>query len=585
MAAAVGLALVLGSVPGMATAQLNPADCGRPGVTTLADVRGLNGSPVAEGTPITVEATVTASFPGRAGLNGFFIESGQPRVGLFVYAPDLTSAEAPEAGERWRLQARAGRYRGRIQLEALSDAVHCGEARLRPIQLSASALDDPGRYVDQLVHIRGPLTVTGNAALGRYGTLRLAVGGRLFQTANGTRGGRPFPLLLDDGSYRRDPRPVPHTRPHGVRRAGDEVTAITGVVTHAFGAWRIHPTRPPDFVIGNPRPRAPAAAAGLRLAHLNLENYFLDRRARGPDTVAGFRRQQRRLEETLRRIDADVLILHEVENEPAAVADLLALLNQDQPEARHYAAVLDERSAAVIRTVILYRPARLERLRAARQVAAVHPRDPVAAVFRKPGGQRLVVVGAHFKSRGGCPETGDIDRGEGCWSERRHAQSVALLDWLAEWLAPRALEQQPLLLLADLNAYAGESPLRPFRKAGLSDRIAAELPPTQRYTYVYRGRAGYLDHALANPTATAWIRRVSIWHVNADEPAYLADSGEGVWRASDHDPLIIDLRPAESSGVALASLPASRHYGAPEGRSLVDTAQPRAATVPAYLPR
>jgi len=243
--------------PGGALA-LQPADCGGPTTATLAEVRGLDQPPLPEGESVVIEAVVTASFPGREGLNGFFIESQSTLepAGAFVYAPQLTADRAPARGERWRLRARAGRFRGRIQLEALDAAVQCGFGRIEPPVLSASDLEAPGHFVDRLVHIPGPLTVTGVYNLGRYGSLRLSAGGRAFQPNNGTPGGRLLPLILDDGSHQRDPRPVPYLDPDGVRRAGDRVEAITGIITRAFGDWRIHPV--------TPRPSSPPIPARIR---------------------------------------------------------------------------------------------------------------------------------------------------------------------------------------------------------------------------------------------------------------------------------------------------------------------------------
>ena len=540
-----GLVLLLLLVPvaaAGASAALTNADCGAPGVTALADVRGHQGEPLPSGREVTVEAAVTAGFPGREGLNGFFLESESPRVGVFVYAPDLNSGDAPVRGERWRVQARTGRYRGRIQLEAVADAIECGPQALPPVTVSATQLADPESYMARLVRLQGPLTVTDTYHLGRYGSLRLSLGSRRFHPGTGIAGGSSFPVVLDDGSYRRDPRPVPHLGPDGVRRAGDTLNTVTGVVTRAFGDWRLHPVEPASFVASNPRPEPPSAPSDLRAAHLNLENYFLTRDGRGPDTEAGFRRQRERLRETLAAIDADLLVLHEIENRPEAVADLVNLLNRDEAVARHYRPVLNKRSPAVIRSVILYRPAVLELREARRQTHAVHPRDPVAARFRDDTGRELIVIGVHAKSRGGCPETGDIDRGEGCWAERRKAQAEALVTWLDDWLGPRGIDQAPVLLMGDLNAHAREAAIAPLRAAGLRDQLAARIRPAERYTYIYRGRSGYLDHVFASAAAAARVAGLSTWPVNADEPDYLRPDGEGVWRASDHDPIVVDLR-------------------------------------------
>jgi len=519
--------------------------CGAPGTTRLDRITGANGDPLPEGREVVIEAPVSASFPGQSGLNGFFIESGTPPVGVFVYAPKVTPEAAPQTAERWRLRARTGRYRGRIQLERVEELVRCGPETVKPTTVSAKTLNAPGALANRLIRLEGPLTITGTYQLGRYGSMRLAQGGRAFARNTGVEGGKPLSFVLDDGSYRRDPRPVPYLDSNGVRRAGDRLESVTGVITHAFGEWRIHPVAPPAIRAANPRPiDAPrrSADSALRVVQFNLQNYFIDRGGRGPATAAGFQRQRTRLRTTLRALDADLLVLHEIQNKTAAVDDLLDWLNEDQAPALRYQVVLAERSAAAIRTVMLFRPARLTLSRAARHTDEAHARDPIAAVFHDAQGEALMVAGAHFKSRSGCPDRGDVDRGEGCWADRREAEAVSLVRWLNDWVEARSLAKAPVLVLADLNAYAQEQPVQRLLDAGLVDQLAQQVPAPQRYSYVYRGRAGYLDHVLATDLMATRIRSVALWPINADEPAYLAREGEGIWRASDHDPLIIDLK-------------------------------------------
>lgn len=505
------------------------ADCGQPGTTALQDI--------AVGETVTVEAVVTGAFPGADGLRGFYL--GSESAGIFVYAPQLSAAESPQVNQRWRLDAVAGQYRGRKQLQQVEALQFCGEQILPP-ELLSFAEGPPAfePFRDRLVRIDETLTISGNYLLGRYGSLDLALHGRAFAPNSGVQGGELLDLVLDDGRYRRDVRPVPFLDDEGVRRAGDELLSVTGILTHAFGQWRVHPVAPPKFRSSNPRPGPLPGWEGIRAVNFNVENYFIDLGGRGASTEAEFQRQRQRLAKSLRSLDGDVLALHEIQNKPAAVDDLLALLNAGQPLSKQYAAARVERQPAALRSVIFYRPARLTLEAIDQQIDAAHPRDPVAAMLRDENGYVFWVVAAHYKSRSRCPETGDVNLGEGCWAQRRNRQSEAIAEWISPWLDA----DLPVLILADLNAHAQETAVSHLQATGMTDLLAAYVPAEQRYTYVFRGRAAYLDYALASDNLLNRIDNVRLWPVNADEPFYLVDEGDSVWRASDHDPIVIDLR-------------------------------------------
>ncbi|MCS4503192.1 ExeM/NucH family extracellular endonuclease [Arhodomonas aquaeolei] len=521
------LALLLPAVAG--------ADCGDAAVSPAA----LREKPPPEGDAVAVHGVVAANFGGDNALGGLYVQAtGSEPAGVFVYAPDRTAAELPPAGTRVRVSARSGRYHGRFQLEWVQRIERCGRATLAPVALELPAT--AGRLTmleDTLVRLDSPLVVTGNHDLGRYGSLRLAVGRRLH--SSGGKRGQPAGVLLDDGRYTRDPRPVPYLDGNGTRRAGDRVYAVTGILDRAFGAWRIHPVEPPRFAAGNPRARAPGRRGAWRVASLNLENYFITRGGRGAPTAASFRAQQRRLVAALTALDADVLALQEIENRPAAVRRLVAALNRSLPGARHYrsAAAGRDRGGAVLRNALLYRPSRFSVERVVLDQDRTHNRAPVAARLRDARGRRAWVVSVHFKSRGGCPAEGDADRGAGCWARRRTRQARALSVWLHGLAGgDRAL------VLGDFNTYPGEPPLRVLAGGRRLQALAVRhIPPGQRYSYVYRGRAGLLDHALATPGLAESVRGVRLWHINADEPPVAA--GRGPWRSSDHDPLLVDLFP------------------------------------------
>ncbi|MGM0477205.1 MAG: ExeM/NucH family extracellular endonuclease, partial [Pseudomonadota bacterium] len=383
--------------------------------------------PLEAGRRVVVDGVVTADFTGGDGLDGFYIRGREPApdglpAGLFVYAPDVEGGTL-EPGHWLRLTGRAGEYRGRLQLHRLEALVHCGEAPDEPLAVSlplTEVVEDPARLEGVWVRIDEPLTVSGNRELARHGTLLLTAGGRAFQPTNFVDGGGTIPagnrLLLDDGDYGWGADPIPHLDAHGTRRTGDRVEGLTGVLTRAFDRWRIHPTEPPAFKAANPRPaplRAPAKGR-VRVAAFNVENYFLTLGERGAATARERRRQRAKLLAAVAELDADVVALMEMENDPTVTEDFAhRLAERTGAPWRRVATDRGDGGDDAIRVALIHRTDRVERLGPAwRDTRRVHHRPPLVAGFRATrGGEPFAVAAVHFKARSGCPERGDVDRG------------------------------------------------------------------------------------------------------------------------------------------------------------------------------
>jgi uncharacterized protein len=332
----------------------------------------------------------------------------------------------------------------------------------------------------------------------------------------------------------------------GDLRSGDAIVALDGDLERrgdrlvAFARTLVIERR-----AARPPPPAAAAAGSVRVVNVNLRNYFLTLGARGAASAEALDRQTEKWVATLLALDGDALALQEVENDDgAALAHLLTALNAAQerlgrPASAAYQAVPAERRGGdAIRVAIAYRPAVLTLIGSDHDAARIHERPPQAALFApQGGGEGFTLITAHQRSKGGCPVTGDVDAGFGCWNLRRGAQSEALRAFAERLMAEGA---PPALIVGDLNAYAHEPPVALWRSAGwlpLVDRMPAEAA----YSYVFAARAGALDHAIA---AAAIADRVTAhyWPVNADEPDGIDADVATPYRASDHDPLIVDVR-------------------------------------------
>ncbi len=543
------------------------ADCPPAETTPVHAVAGQATEPVETGERAVVDGVVTAAFPGDDGLDGFFIQGREPApdglpAGLFVYAPGLTAEEAArlEPGQWVRLTGRTGTFHGRPQLQRLKELVHCGETSVESLAVTlplTDLVDSKARLEGVHVRLDEPLTVSGHYELAQRGTLTLTAGGRAFQPTNSADEAGVVPaerrLLLDNGSYGWGADPIPYLDEDGTRRVGDRVEGLTGVLTHAFDRWRLHPGEPPAFENTNPRPAPLEAPADdrVRVAAFNVENYFLTLGERGAATARELRRQRAKLLAAAEQLDADVLALVEMENDPAATEDFARrLAERTGAPWRRVATDRGDEGTDAIKVALIHRADRVARVGPAwRDDRRVHHRPPLVAGFRAvDGGEPFAVAAIHFKAKRGCPDAGDVDRGQGCWNQRRTEQAEALAEFAADW---RAAGHPPVLIAGDLNAYGGEDPARALAAAGKVDLLARELPPERRYTYVFRGESGYLDHLQAHPALAERAEWVTTHPINADEPRFLEFDDGGpdgrhfrpdAFRSSDHDPVVVDLR-------------------------------------------
>ncbi|NIC06230.1 ExeM/NucH family extracellular endonuclease [Billgrantia bachuensis] len=534
------------------------AGCPEPSSADLAAIKGIGErTALPAGREVVVDGVVTGEFLGRERLNGFYLQQATEHgpVGLFVYMPGATPSDGAliAPGKHLQLRARTGEYRGQVQLQRVERIETCARDQLpEPLTVQWPLSEEQlSRKEGLLLTFPQTLTVTGNYELARYGSLRLAAT-RLFRPTNTPGEPQQQDILeLDDGSYRTFPSPTPYRDADGTRRVGSTVQGLTGILTHALDAYRLHPTLEPHFEDANPRPGPlPEPGERLRVATFNLENYFLTLGQRGAANADELERQRAKLAAAVEGLQADILALVEVENDPRALADLVEQLSE-RTGIRYRAVGGDaDRGSDAIKLALIYRPDRVEavsELHADNDPA--HHRPPMAAFFRSvDSGPAFGVVTAHFKSKSGCPPRGDIDRGQGCWNQRRVEQAQAMSGFLDRLAAAEGHER--LLLIGDLNAYGAEDPIRTLTHAGLVNLIARELPPERRYSYVFRGESGYLDHALASPELAAAVAAVRPWHINADESPFLGYDGPDnaaphfrpdLFRSSDHDPIAVDL--------------------------------------------
>jgi len=562
--------------------------------TRIYDIQSAGPASPLVGQIHNIEGVVVGDFQSTStGLSGFFLQEEDTQTdanpltsdGIFVFDSGFGVDVLP--GDIVRVQGTVTEFFNLTELNSVTDVAVCGPgaAGAALISLPVAAVTDLEAFEGMAVHIEQELTVSEVFTLGRFGEALLSVNGRLFIPTHLTTPG-PAALLqqdlndrssiqLDDGSLVQNPLPLPpYLGPDNTRRVGSTLPALSGVLSYAFGAYEIHPVGPLSFSDSNPRSAAPDPVGGtLTVASFNVLNYFttLDTGAqicgpggnlgcRGANSALEFDRQRTKIITALLAIDADIVGLMEVENNPsAAIQDLVDGLNAIAGAGTYDFIDTGTIGTDAIKVALIYKPAAVTPLGAyAILDSTVDPdfldtknRPTLAQSFQaNADGAVFTVAVNHLKSKGSsCADVGDPDAGDGqgnC-NGTRTAAAQALVDWLAT--DPTGSGDPDFLIIGDLNSYAMEDPITAISDAGYTNLIAS-LIGAGAYSFVFDGQSGYLDHALANASLAGQVSGVAEWHINADEPIALDYNTEfnqpllydpGPYRASDHDPIVVGL--------------------------------------------
>lgn len=563
--------VLLGAFLGLSTAWVPLAHAQT--ATTISTIQGKTDTSPLVGQTVVVEGIVTGDFQPRAQLSGFFMQDAKgdgdaaTSDGIFVFVNARSKAADVDvkAGDRVRVTGEVAEYNGQTQLSQVAGITVLGQEKLlapTPVTLPLPAPEAFESFEGMLVTFPQKLVVSDNYELARYGSLlvsldRIYVPTNLKPVAEAKDDGPIRSFVLDDANGSQNPEPTPYVNAEGSRRTGSTLTGATGILSFDFKKYRLQPTVPPVFEESNPRPAVPGAVGGsLKVGAANVLNYFTtfqeaNPRARGAKNAEEFARQSAKVIAELKGLDADVLGLMEVENNGnGAIGDLVNKLNAAYG-AETYAYIGDpqELGTDLIKVGLIYKIASVTpRGAPLSKKDDVFERYPLAQTFvSKANGAVFTVVVNHFKSKGirDTDKTPDVDKGEGAYNLKRVEQAKSLIGFIDS--LKQTTGDPDVLAVGDFNSYAEESPILELRKGGLK-HLNLRAPEADRYSYVFGGRTGSLDHALATAELEKQVTGFAEWHINADEPASLEYgklSAEGFvaspYRASDHDPLLVGL--------------------------------------------
>jgi predicted extracellular nuclease len=561
-------------------------DCGDPFIP-IYEIQGDGDESPFHSDTVVTEGIVTVDLQKSSELSGFFIQDRRgdrnPATsdGIFVYHRDYWSPSFdPTVGDYVRVMGTVDEQYGMTQIEGLDAGTICGPGQPVPATNvdARTFTENAESYEGMYLRFPRPLAVTDTYNQHTYGEVWLAEKGVVEQPTNEYPVGDDSlelaednmarSILLDDGSTWEDPRPVPYAGDNGTLRLGDVVNPLVGAINYSFGNYRVQPQSAADvhFVTSNPRPEAPVTRGNLVVGSANVLNYWTTLGGRGAETPEQLAVQTDKLVAQLLGMDADIIGLQEIENDPThePILTLVEALNDEVGEdVWSWIGDVDYYNEYPIRNEIIYRNDRVEPV--GDPVTIADPifddipagrddplgRPPVAQTFDYDG-EVFTVVNNHFKSKGCSGASGlDEDQGDGqsCFNATRVAQAERVLEMVDDLIATTG--DPDVLVIGDLNAYLDEDPVLAF-ETDLKNLVRRYDKDPYSYNF-FAGYAapwigrGLLDHALATPSMARQVKKASVWHINADEPRFLdwydtSIVAPGPYRASDHDPVLVSLK-------------------------------------------
>ena len=560
--------------------------------TFIHDIQGSGLATPMSGDIVLIEGVVVGEF--NAGLGGFFVQEEDSDAdgdtttseGIFVFAPFATTITE---GDLVQVVGTVTEFGGLTEITNTTfvDVGFSGHPlpAVTMINMPVASATEWEMYEGMYVAFDDTLTVTDNFNWHRFGELILSADGRQFNPTNfmtpgpaaGDSNGNSVAdinelgrIILDDGSTAQFPAVPPHIGSGNTVRLGDSAVNLTGVLSEAFGAYRLQPLEMVEFDRTNPRPAGVTAYSGLVVASVNTLNYWTtihdlsNPGARGADSLVEFERQQTKLVDMVLDLDAHVVGLQELENNgDVAISALVDALNAAtapgtwaySPEPTYPGGL---QSTNAIRVGIIYQPAHVTPI--GEPIADDDPifatdRPPIAQTFNMSGKIFTVVVN-HYKSKGCGGSTGlNTDQGDGqaCYNERRRLMSERMIQFVAELQASTG--DMDVIVLGDLNSYAEEDPITTL-ETGLTNQMDIFIPQANQYSFTFFGQSGLLDYIFTSPNMNSQITGLEIWHVNTDEPRALSYNDEVIdpteffgnfeqevlyqpdeFRSSDHDPV------------------------------------------------
>ena len=318
----------------------------------------------------------------------------------------------------------------------------------------------------------------------------------------------------------------------GYHRCGEKIIGLkakvnsTSSLTMSGGTWR-----------GNTRAELEAGIPDLGdyrllVCGFNLENYYMTLGSMGAGNASDRSIQQEKIGKALKRINADIYGLVELQQGDTAVDVLVKRLNADLPK-RNYTRFHDASIGTFQKVEFVYDANTVQPIGTPAETDVETQNRKKMICFREIAtGEKFIYSINHFKAM----NTGD--------EERRVNEAKAVIKLYNQYRQNSSIKERDVLFMGDMNCYAFTRPILAFTDNGYIDLHRA-FHADSSYSYMFGGLASYIDHALANGTMYKQVTGMAGYHINSDEDDYYTYDKSGntsMFRCSDHDPVLVGLK-------------------------------------------
>lgn len=317
----------------------------------------------------------------------------------------------------------------------------------------------------------------------------------------------------------------------------------TGAVVKNLQARVVAPGRlvtgaKPKFTNNKPHVKPRMPKDGLMICAANIQNYFYDLGgyAQRKTTKQQQAMQTLKICKAFKQINADIYALCEIQKGDSAAQMLVDAMNKMAKKERYAYVSHGWSNSDMISCGYIYRMDKVRPygdLQYAYKDTTSHYRYRLMACgFEEiESGEKFVLNVNHLRSK----------RGTGAESnEKRMANVDSLLVMLDKLEQEQLFGDSDVLLVGDYNAYTQEEPIQTLVREGYEDMLMRD--DSMGYSYVYHSEAGYLDRVFASETMAKQVKKVAVYHLNADyfySRGFKRGLDVTMFRYADHDPILI----------------------------------------------